>query len=158
MTSSGTIGGFLGTSIPRIDGPDKARGIAEYTADVKLDGMLFGKILRSPYSHARIMSIDTSKAKTVPGVHAVVTGEDTFKGARYGRAIVDIPVLAQGVVRYVGEQVAAVAADDETIAERAIRLIEVRYEELSSVHDPEDAMQLDAPILHPEMLEYAGWP
>lgn len=158
MTSSGTIGGFLGTSIPRIDGPDKTRGIAEYTPDVKIDGLLFGKILRSPYPHARILSIDTTKAKAVPGVHAVVTGDDTFKGARYGRAIVDIPVLAQGVVRYVGEQVAAVAADDETIAERAAQLIEVEYEELPSVHDAEEAMHASAPILHPDMLEYAGWP
>jgi CO/xanthine dehydrogenase Mo-binding subunit len=158
MTSSGTIGGFVGTSTPRIDGPDKTRGIAEYTPDVKLEGLLFGKILRSPYSHARIVSIDTSRAKAVHGVHAVVTGADTFKGARYGRAIIDVPVLAQGVVRYTGEQVAAVAADDETIAERAIQLISVEYEELLSVHDPEEAMLPSAPILHPDMLTYEGWP
>ena len=115
MTNSGTIGGFIGAPVPRIDGPDKTQGRAEYTADIKLVGMLFGKILRSPYAHAKIVSIDTSKAKALPGVHAVVTGEDTFPGARYGRAIVDIPVLAQGVVRYPGEQVAAVAADDEPV-------------------------------------------
>ena len=158
MTNARSIGGFVGAPVPRIDGPDKTRGIAEYTPDVKLDGMLFGKILRSPYPHARIVSIDTSRAKALPGVHAVVTADDTFKGARYGRAIVDIPVLAQGVVRYAGEQVAAVAADDWTIAERALQLIVVEYEELPAVFDPEEAMRPGAPILHPDMVEYVGWP
>lgn len=156
MTTVGN--GLIGTSIPRIDGPDKTQGRAVYTADVKLDGVLFGRILRSPHAHARIKSIDTSKAKAVPGVRAVVTAADTFEGARYGRAMVDIPVLASDVVRYVGEQVAAVAADDEDIADRAVQLIEVEYEELDSVHDPEEAMQADAPLLHPGVVDYQGLP
>jgi CO/xanthine dehydrogenase Mo-binding subunit len=156
MTTAGN--GLIGKSIPRIDGPAKTTGRAEYTADVKLDGMLFGRILRSPYAHARIKSIDASKAKAMLGVRAVVTANDTFAGARYGRAIVDIPVLAEGVVRYVGEQVAAVAADDEDIADRALQLIEVQYEELESVHDPETAMKAEAPLLHPNLLEYQGLP
>jgi CO/xanthine dehydrogenase Mo-binding subunit len=156
MTSAGN--GLIGKSIPRIDGPPKTQGQAEYTADVHLDGMLFGRILRSPYAHARIKSIDTSKAKAVPGVHAVVTAGDTFEGARYGRAMVDIPVLAYDVVRYVGEQVAAVAADDEDIADRAVQLIEVVYEELEAVYDPEEAMSADAPLLHPGVVDYQGLP
>ncbi|MDA0798401.1 MAG: xanthine dehydrogenase family protein molybdopterin-binding subunit [Chloroflexi bacterium] len=156
MTTVGN--GLIGKSIPRIDGPSKTTGRAEYTADVKLEGMLSGRILRSPFAHARIKSIDTSKAKAVPGVHAVVTAADTFDDARYGRAIVDIPVLASDVVRYVGEQVAAVAADDEDIADRALQLIEVEYEELESVHDPEEAMTAAAPLLHPNVMNYQGLP
>jgi CO/xanthine dehydrogenase Mo-binding subunit len=156
MTSAGN--GLIGRSTPRIDGPIKTQGQAEYTADIKLDGMLFGRILRSPYAHARIKSIDTSAAKAVPGVHAVVTAADTFEGARYGRAMVDIPVLASDVVRYVGEQVAAVAAEDEDIADRAVQLIEVVYEELESVHDPEEAMKADSPLLHPDVVNYQGLP
>jgi CO/xanthine dehydrogenase Mo-binding subunit len=150
--------GLIGTSVPRIDGPFKTTGRAEYTADVQLDGMLVGKILRSTHAHARITSIDTSLAEAVPGVHAVVTGADTFAGAMYGRAVIDIPVLAQGVVRYVGEQIAAVAADDDDIAERALQLIDVVYEELPAVYDPEEAMQDDSPKLHPDMATYAGYP
>ena len=156
MTTSGN--GLIGTSIPRIDGPSKTQGQAEYTADIQLEGMLYGRILRSTHAHARIKSIDTSKAKTVPGVHAVVTAADTFEGARYGRAMVDIPVLASDVVRYVGEQIAAVAAEDEDIADRAAQLIEVEYEELDSVHDPEEAMNPASPLLHPGVVDYQGLP
>jgi CO/xanthine dehydrogenase Mo-binding subunit len=148
----------IGVPTPRIDGVDKATGRAEYTPDVQLDGILWGRVLRSSVPHARIRSIDTSRAKALPGVRAVITGDDTFPGARYGRAVVDIPVLAQGVVRYVGEQVAAVAAYDEETAIKAVDLIEVEYEELPSVHDPEQAMKPGAPVLHPDMLEYQGYP
>jgi len=105
----------LGVSAPRIDGADKTTGNAEYTPDVKLDGMLWGKVLHSPYPHARIARIDTEAAKNLPGVHAVVTAADTFVGARYGRFMVDIPVLAHGEVHYVGEQVAAVAAKSGSV-------------------------------------------
>jgi CO/xanthine dehydrogenase Mo-binding subunit len=148
----------LGVSAPRIDGADKTTGNAEYTPDVKLDGMLWGKVLHSPYPHARIARIDTEAAKNLPGVHAVVTAADTFVGARYGRFMVDIPVLAHGEVHYVGEQVAAVAADDEEIAQRAIDLIEVDYEELPSIHDSEEAMKPGAPLVHPDMLGFEGMP
>jgi CO/xanthine dehydrogenase Mo-binding subunit len=151
-------GKAVGVPTPRIDGLAKATGHAEYTPDVKLDGIIWGRVLRSPYPHARIRSIDASKAKGLPGVLAAITGNDTFPGARYGRAVIDIPVLAQSVVRYVGEPVAAVAAVDEETADRALALVEVDYEELPSVHDPEQAMTPAAPILHPDMLEYQGYP
>ncbi|MEE8517723.1 MAG: xanthine dehydrogenase family protein molybdopterin-binding subunit, partial [Dehalococcoidia bacterium] len=148
----------LGVAAPRIDGIDKTTGQAEYTPDVELEGILWGKVLHSPHAHARIAHIDTTAAKRLPGVHAVVTGNDTFPGARYGRFIVDIPVLAQGAVYFVGEQIAAVAADDEEIAQRAIELIEVEFEELPSIHDPEEAMKPDTAIVHPDMLEFQGLP
>ena len=158
MSTEGDPMRQVGVAAPRIDGDDKTTGRSEYTADVKLEGTLAGRVLRSPHPHARILSIDASMARALSGVHAVVTASDTFPGARYGRAIVDIPVLADGVVRYVGEQVAAVAADDEETADAAAGLIDVRYEVLESIHDPEKAMGPDAPVLHPGMLEYQGFP
>ncbi len=148
----------IGAPAPRIDGADKVTGRAQYTADVKLPGTLWGKALRSPYPHAKIVHIDTTRAEAVPGVHAVVTGADIYPGARHGRALMDIPVLAQGVVRFVGEQVAAVAAVDEETAQRALELIEVEYEELPAVFDTDEAMEPGAPLLHPDMLSYKGYP
>ena len=100
-------GRAIGVPTPRVDGVEKATGRAVYTADVQLDGALFAKTLRSPFPHARILSIDTSKAEQMPGVHAVVTGADIYEGARHGRAVLDVPVLAQGIARFIGEQVAA---------------------------------------------------
>ncbi|MDA1129762.1 MAG: xanthine dehydrogenase family protein [Chloroflexi bacterium] len=119
--------------------------------------MLWGKILRSPYPYARIVSIDTAQAKALPGVHAVVTGED-LPETRIGRRMVDMPVLAQGVVRFVGEKVAAVAAADPDIASEALLLIDVEYEELTPVFDAEEAMAPGAPALHPDMESYQGLP
>jgi CO/xanthine dehydrogenase Mo-binding subunit len=147
----------IGTPTPRADGVEKVTGAALYASDVRLPGTLWGKTLRSPYAHARIVAIDTSKATTVPGVHAVLTGSD-LGNATYGRRIVDVPVLARGVVRFVGEQVAAVAADDEDIAQRALHLIDVEYEELPPVLDPVSAMAPDAPLLHPGVVDYPGLP
>ena len=94
---------IIGHSVPRIDGPDKVTGKTLYAADVVLPGMLCGKILRSPYPHARVRSVDTAEAWAVPGVRAVVTGED-IPETRIGRRMADMPVLAQGVVRFVGER------------------------------------------------------
>ena len=147
----------IGQSVTRGEGPDKVSGKALYAADVSLPGMLWGKVLRSPYPYARIVSIDTTQAITLPGVHAVVTGED-LPETRIGRRLVDMPVLAQGVVRFVGEKVAGVAADDPDIADEALLLIDVEYEELNPVFDAEDAMGPDAPALHPEMESYQGLP
>ena len=158
MTSDGSSPRAIGAPVPRYDGVGKATGAAEYTADVKLDGILVGKVLRSPWPHARIARIDVSKAKELPGVHAVLTGDDTFPGARFGRAIVDTPVLAQGVVRFVGEPVAAVAAVDKETALAALELIDVGFQELPAVFTPEAAMAPGAPILHPDMMDYAGMP
>src|SRR5438034_7323517 len=117
----------IGTPTPRAEGMEKVSGGAIYAADNDLPGTLWGKLLFSPYSHARIVRIDTTEAKKLPGVHAVVTGAD-LSGHIYGRAIRDMPVLADGRVRYSGERVAAVAAEDKDTAQRALDLIEVEYE------------------------------
>jgi CO/xanthine dehydrogenase Mo-binding subunit len=130
-------------------------GQARFTADVRVDRLAWAKTLRSPHAHARILRIDASKAIAVAGVHAVLTGEDVT-GLRFGRRVVDIPLLADDVVRFVGEQVAAVVADDEEIADRALALIEVDYEPLPAVFDAADAMVSNAPLLHPAMRSYTG--
>lgn len=132
----------------RIDGPDKVTGATRYTGDLKRPGMLFGKPLRSPYPHARILSIETAAARALPGVHAVLTGADIPADVRVGRNMRDIHVLAREKVRFVGDKVAAVAADSLAVAEQALRLIEVEYEELPAVYDPLDAMRPDAPLIH----------
>ena len=147
----------IGQSITRGEGPDKVSGKAVYAADISLPGMLWGKVLRSPYPYARIVSIDTSHAEALPGVHAVVTGQD-MPDARIGRRMVDMPVLAQDVVRFVGEKVAAVAAIDRETADEALLLINVEYEELTPVYDAEEAMSPNAPDLHPDMESYRGLP
>ena len=98
---------IVGQATARLDGPAKVTGKSQYSADVDLPGMLRGKILRSPYAHARILSIDTSAAEALPGVHAVITGQD--KEHLIGRAICDLPVLAGREVRFIGDRVAAVA-------------------------------------------------
>lgn len=146
---------LIGRSIPRVDGVDKVTGQARYVADIPLQGCLWGKTLRSPHPHARIIHIDVSRAKALPGVYSVLTGSD-LSGVKFGRRIVDIPVLADGVVRFIGEQVAAVAAVDEETAERALGLIDVRYESLPYVVDALDAMEDSAPLLHPNLLGYEG--
>ena len=147
----------IGQSATRGEGPDKVSGKAVYAADISLPGMLWGKVLRSPYPYARIVSINTTQAKNLPGVHAVVTGED-LPDTRIGRRLVDMPVLAQDVVRFVGEKVAAVAAADPHIADEALLLIDVEYEELTPVFDAEQAMKPDALALHPDMESYPGLP
>ena len=145
---------YIGKRVPRKEGPEKATGRAKYTVDIQLPGMLVGRILRSPHPHARIIGIDTSQARQLPGVKAVITARDTA-GIRHGfvetpRYPADQYVLATDRVRYVGEEVAAVAATDPYIAEEALRLIKVEYELLPAVFDPEEAMQAEAPELHPD--------
>ena len=103
----------IGQPADRVDGPQKVTGEAQYTADIQLPGTLWGKILRSPYPFAEIVSIDASEAKALPGVHAVLTGSDV-QGVLYGRRLRDVPALAQDVVRFIGEPVAAVAAEVES--------------------------------------------
>ena len=147
----------IGTPTPRSDAIEKVTGEARYTADTTLDGVLWAKSLRSPYAHALIVSVDVSRAVGLPGVHAVLTGADV-RGVRFGRRLRDVPVLAEDRVRFVGERVAAVAADDPTIAETACNLIEVVYEELPAVLVPELALRDDAPVLHPDVNSYAGLP
>ena len=119
--------------------------------------MLWGKVLRSPIAYGRIKRIDVSDALSLPGVKAVVTGLDVA-GVKIGRQIYDMPVLADEVVRFIGEKVAAVAADSEEIAERAVDLIEVEYEELPAVVDPIEALSANATLLHPQVTDYKGLP
>ena len=145
----------VGMPSPRVEGQQKVGGIAVYAVDVALPDMLWAKVLRSPIAHGRIKKIDVSKALAVPGVKAVLTGAD-LSGARIGKKIVDMPLLAEGVVRYCGETVAAVAGETEAIAAAAVDLVEVEYEELPVVTDPIQAMAEDAPLIHPDVAEYKG--
>ncbi|MDA0365468.1 MAG: xanthine dehydrogenase family protein molybdopterin-binding subunit [Chloroflexi bacterium] len=145
----------IGTPTPRVDGVEKVTGRALYAGDRRLPGMLTGRLLHSHRPHARIVRIDTSAARALPGVHAVITGDDV-RGHLYGRRIKDMPVLADGLVRYFGERVAAVAAEDEETARRAVDLIEVEYEDLPAVFDVVDAIAPGAPLLHPAFGTYPG--
>lgn len=149
---------FLGKGIPRIDAKDKVTGSARYAADIELPGMLWCKILRSPYPHAKILNIDVSKAKRVIGVKAICTAKD-FAGFRWGwmPATRDEPPLADDKVRYYGEGVAAVAAIDEDTAEEALEQIRVEYEELPGVFDPEEAIKEGAPIIHDYRPNNISW-
>jgi CO/xanthine dehydrogenase Mo-binding subunit len=119
--------------------------------------MLWGKCLRSPFPHARILSIDVTQARQLPGVHAVLT-EMELPETRLGRFLLDIPILARDRVRFVGEKVAAVAAESPEIAEEALTLIEVQYEELPAVFDPLEAMRENAPRLHAQPESYGHPP
>jgi 4-hydroxybenzoyl-CoA reductase subunit alpha len=139
----------IGKRMPRVDAREKVTGEAKYAADYSLPGMLWCKLLRSPYPHARILNIDTSRAERLPGVKAVVTGKD-FGGWTWGwmPATRDEPPLAVDKVRYMAEAVAGVAATSEDTAEEACELIKVDYEELPGVFDPEEAMREGAPKVH----------
>jgi CO/xanthine dehydrogenase Mo-binding subunit len=147
----------VGNPTPRVEGELKVSGKAVYAVDVTLPGMCWGKLLRSPISYGKIKRIDTSKAAALPGVRAIVTGADCA-GLKIGRRLYDMPILADGAVRFMGEKVAAVAADTELIAEEALNLIEVEYEELEPVLDPVEAMKPGAPLLHPDVTSYKGLP
>jgi len=138
----------IGKSIAMIDAAGKTTGAGKYADDFTLPGMLVGKILHSQYPHARIKSIDTSRAKALDGVVAVVTGEDAPNP--YGILPVghDETALAVGKVRYVGDHVACVAAVTEEIAERALELIDVEYEPLPAYFDPEDSMKAETDLIH----------
>ncbi|HEY7217014.1 MAG TPA: xanthine dehydrogenase family protein molybdopterin-binding subunit [Candidatus Binatia bacterium] len=147
----------VGKATPRVEGVLKVTGKALYSADLKLPDSLWGRCLRSPIPYGRIKRVDTSKAWQVPGVKAVITGQDVT-GLRIGRCIYDTPVLADGVVRFIGEKVAAVAAETKLAAEQALELIEVEYEELEPLLDPVEAAKPGAPVLHPDLLSYKGLP
>ncbi len=137
----------VGKRVQRVEGFDKVTGDSKFIADIHLPGMLTGRILRSPYPHARIRAIDTSKAEKLRGVRAVVTAEDTLKRP-WGAFFADQYILSVGKTRYVGEEVAAVAAIDPDIAEEALDLIEVDWEPLAGVFDAEEAMLDGAPLVH----------
>jgi len=143
----------IGESVPRLDAREKVTGAAIFADDFQFGpGLLYARIKRSPYPHARIKSIDTRKAEVLPGVKAVVTGED-FPGF-IGLYLQDRYIFCRDRVRYVGDPVAGVAAINEEVAEQALALIEVEYEVLEPVVDPEFGVSPDAPLIHPDLGEY----
>ncbi len=137
----------VGKRIPKLDAAKKAMGRAEYIQDIKMPEMLYGKILYSRYAHAKIIKIDISKAKALPGVHAVLTGEDVHHTMKMG-FYMDNPPIKKSKVCSFRDEVAAVAAKTPEIAKKAIDLIEIEYEELEGIFDPEKAMEKDAPLVH----------
>lgn len=144
----------VGRSVPQLEAAEKLGGTGQYIADMVRPGMLHGALLQSPFAHARIRGYDLSEALALPGVHAIVTGDDVDEHHRMGAFVKDEPGLAKGKVRYVGEIVAAVAADTEAIARRATRLIRVDYEELPAVFDPIEALKPGSPAVHEKAHEY----
>src|SRR5262245_4793341 len=142
---SGGLMTGLGVNVSRVDGPAKIRGWAQYTADVELPGMVYAKVLRSTYPHAKLVRVDASRAEKLTGVVAVLTRDD-LKGmnAYFGPVVKDQPVVAIDRVRHVGEVIAAVAAEGRDIAEEASDLIDVEYEALPPVLDPVEALKPEA--------------
>jgi len=139
----------IGKRLPRIDAVPKVTGEAKYTVDLKMPGMLYGKILRSPHAHALIKSIDTSAAESLPGVRCVITGKDVPQNLfAFYQWQADKTMLCTDKVRYVGDEVAAVAAVDQDTAEEAVSLIKVEYEPLPAVFSVDEAMLPDAPLVH----------
>ncbi len=150
----GIIGtSYIGQSVPRRDLPEKLTGQAKYTADITLPGMLHGKVLRSPFPNARVLSIDTTKAVALPGLRAVLTPFDVPPG----RVASDMPILDTRV-RFIGDEVAAVAADDEDVAEEALGLIDVEYDSLRYVTVPREALRSTSPRVHEEGNLVGGSP
>ena len=146
----------VGKSVARVDAYDKVTGAARYVDDMQFGpGLYYGKLVHSPYAHALIKKVDVSKALALPGVKAVVTGEDTPR--RIGLYMKDRYIFARDRVRYVGEPVAGVVATTAEIAEQAAKLVEVEYEELEPIFDPYEAAQPGAPLIHPDMADYE-WP
>ncbi|HEX6174762.1 MAG TPA: hypothetical protein VF089_12165, partial [Candidatus Binatia bacterium] len=138
----------IGRPEPRSDGAEKVTGKAVYTVDVDLPGMAHAKVLRSPYPHARIGRVDSSKADRLPGVYAVITKEDQRELGMFGAAYKDQTIVAVDKVRYVGDPVAAVAAVDEATAEEALGLIDVEYQEVPAVSSLEEALAPGATLVH----------
>jgi len=141
-------GDFIGKNVRSIDAPSKVSGRLKYAGDMTMPGMLHVQVLRSPHPHARIVSIDTMAAETMAGVEGVITSADVPGQDGFGVIVNDQPVMARGKVRYVGEAVAAVAAEDLLTAKRALAAINVVYEQLPAVFDPDEAMRAGAPVLH----------
>jgi CO/xanthine dehydrogenase Mo-binding subunit len=137
----------------RVEGRDKVTGAARYAADITRPGTLHAAFVGSTYPHARVVSVYVEAARAMPGVRAVIAGADV-RPARFGRRLQDWPVLAWDRVRFIGDRVAAVAADTLEAAEAAAAAIEIEYEELPAVFDPEAALASDAPVLHPDAAEY----
>ena len=147
----------VGKSVPRIDGLDKVTGKARFATEegIGLPGMLYGKVLHSPYPHARILNIDTAKAEQLPGVEAVMTSKDV-PAVRVGAYFVhDRYLFCRHTVRFIGDPVATVAADTSETAEEALDLIQVEYQELPAVFDAEVAIEPSCPVVvHPDIASY----
>ena len=141
-------GDYIGKDVRSIDAPGKVTGRLKYAGDMTMPGMLHVQVLRSPHPHARIVSIDTTAAETMAGVEGVITSADVPGEDGFGVIVNDQPVMARGKVRYIGEAVAAVAAEDELTAKRALAATKVVYEPLAAVFDPDEAMRPGAPVLH----------
>jgi len=142
----------IGKSIQRKDIRGKVTGSTVYGADIFLPRMLYAAVCRSPYSHARILNVDTSKAEKLPGVKVILTGKDNI--GYFGQFIQDQPILARDKVRYEGEPVAAVAAEDLDTAAEAVKLIKVDYEPLTPVVDSWQALEPGAPLVHEKWADY----
>ena len=139
---------FIGANVRRLDAPSKVTGKLRYAGDLVVPDMLHLQVLRSPHPHASIRNIDISRSEAMPGVEAVVTAADIPGEDGFGVFVHDQPSLAAEKVRYVGEAVAAVAAETEDLAREAVKAIEVTYEELPAVFDPFEAMRKGSPVLH----------
>ena len=150
----------VGKSVPRIDGLGMVTGQTKYAFDVAFPNMLIGKMLRSPHPHAKILSIDTTEAEKIPGVHAIITAKDTHQ-IKFGSNeyffphTIDQMAIEADRVRYVGDEFGAVAAVDEETADKAIKAIKVEYEKLPHVVDVEEAMKPDAPLIHESLNNIA---
>ena len=148
---------IVGRRLPRLDGAAKVTGKTVYAADYALPGMLVGRIFRSTVPHAVISRLDVSRARAIPGVRAVLTSAD-ISNVRFSPAVKDITVLAQDRVRFVGHPVAAIAATSVEIAEQALAAIEIDYEPLPAIFDPEEALAEGAALIHPQWQDYAALP
>ena len=142
----------IGVSVPRVDGVKKVTGAAKYVGDMKWPRMLYAKCVKSPYAHAKILSIDVSAAKALKGVHDVITGDYYTK--RGGLYLEDKNFLAVNTVKFCGEPVVAVAAETPEIAEAACELVKVEYEPLPVINNPMEGMAKDAVLIHPELHTY----
>jgi CO/xanthine dehydrogenase Mo-binding subunit len=149
-------GMVIGSSTPRVDAVEKVTGKALYGTDLKMPGMLHGKVLRSPRPHARVLNVDTRRAERLPGVRAVAVGKDL--PVRYGSALRDQPPFCFDKVRYIGDPVAGVAAVDEETAEEALNLIQVDYQDLPPLFDPVEAMDPASPLIHEDLMNYTHGP
>jgi nicotinate dehydrogenase large molybdopterin subunit len=141
-------GKYIGVNIRRIDAPSKVTGALRYAGDMVLPNMLHVQVLRSPHPHARIVSIDATEAEALAGVEGIITAADVPGQDGFGVFVTDQPVMARDKVRYVGEPIAAVAAEDLAAARRAVAKIRVEYEMLPAVFDPDEAMVDGAPVVH----------
>src|SRR5215831_8380796 len=150
----------IGQSVPMIDARERVSGSIAYILDVDLPGMLYARIFRSPYAHAHLKRIDVSAALEVDGVVAVLTRDDFPADPAikpiYGPQIKDNPIVAIDKVRFVGDPVAAVAAETEAAADEALLMIEADYDELPAVFDAYEAAQADAPLIHPMSEDWIG--